>query len=148
VPLCQADPDAFSTGETCATARVWVRENACVPDPGSLFGDGELDVLATATYADDEPCWFAFSRNGWLKGFTFDHDDYPPGGRAPSLRMTRPTTPTVNPFVELSQPVPLIGGKAYTFSFWAKADIATRLPVGVRDDEGGDLYFEWLTVTP
>ena len=145
-PICQT-PDAFDTGDTCADTEIWVREHACLADPGSLLGDGELDEIAAASEHYQPSCWYAESRNGFKVGVSADYDEVPPNGKAPSLRFKRPTEPTINPYIELGQSLTLVGGKAYTFSFWAKAKTRSVVNVSVRGDSGG-IYYERLTLTP
>ncbi len=146
-PVCQAPPDVFDTAEVCADTEIWVREHACVPDPGSLLGDGELDQVVGASDFYQSNCWYAESRTGWKHGVFADYDEVPPNGKAPSLRMQRPPDPTLNPYVELGQYLTLVAGKAYTYSFWAKAKTRTVVNVGVRGD-ASQIYYERLTLTP
>ena len=144
-----ADGDAtVCTADGCAPASIWVREAACVTDDGSLFGDGELDQVIAADRPFQSACFSAAATTGWKQGFTPDDDQVPPGGVAPSLRMTRPLEPTLNPAVQLVQPVTMVARRAYTLSFWAKAATRSRFNVAVGTDRGQGIYFERRTVTP
>ena len=132
IDLCQASPDAFDAGATCVEASLWVREEACVPDGDSLLGDGGLGVVAASAGSWQSPCWYAFGPGGWRDGFASDND-VPPGGSAPSLKVTNPTLDNDIFAVELGQQqVSLIAGKSYVLSFWAKAQTARTIRVFVQ----------------
>jgi len=133
VDLCQAKPDAFGNGATCDAAKVWVRENACAPDAGSLLGDGELDVVAASEGSWESPCWYAWGPGGWLDTFSVDANDAPPGGSPPSLRVTNPTLGNDIFAIELGQQqLTFIAGRSYTLSFWAKAGAVRTLRAFVQ----------------
>ncbi|MBL8783725.1 MAG: carbohydrate binding domain-containing protein [Deltaproteobacteria bacterium] len=120
VRVCQADPNAF--GEVCTEASLWVREFGCIPDGDGLLGDGELDAVSAASASWESPCWFAYGPEGWKSAFQTDTTEIRPGGRSPTLRVDNPTAGNFIANIELGQQrVTLIAGRAYTFSFWAKA---------------------------
>ncbi len=147
IDLCQPSPDAFGAGETCVEANLWVREHACVPDPGSLLGDGGLGVVAASAGSWQSPCWYAFGPGGWLDAFASDND-VPPGGSAPSLKVTNPTLGNDIFALELGQQqLVLVGGKSYTLSFWAKAQAARTIRVFVQSVDLERVHHEDVTIS-
>jgi len=146
--LCQSPPDAFGNGQGCEPAEVWVRENACAPDAGSLLGDGGLDGVAAAIGSWQSPCWYAFGPDGWLDTFTVDATDFPPGGRAPSLKVSNPTLGNDIFAIELGQQqLTFIAGRTYTLSFWAKASAARTLRAFVQSVDLVRVTHEDIAIT-
>ncbi|MCA9513658.1 MAG: hypothetical protein KC635_01830, partial [Myxococcales bacterium] len=77
--VCQAPPDLFGTGiAACAEdVDVWVRARYCMPDEGSLIGDGGFDQLAESAVDGWSPCWSVFGPDGFMGGFTLDDETRP-----------------------------------------------------------------------
>ncbi|MCC6621080.1 MAG: carbohydrate binding domain-containing protein [Deltaproteobacteria bacterium] len=149
VDVCTS-PDLFEGTDTCESAELWVREYGCVPDEGSLLGDGGLDSLAAAEQSWQSPCWWAYGPGGFKQAFTVDEAEVPPGGSAPSMRIDNPEIGNFIASVGLYQNrFALIAGRAYTLSFWAKAAERRAFRVFVQSaDLQRFVYYEDLTLTP
>ena len=85
-------------------------------------------MVAAADGSWQSPCWYAWGPGGWLDSFTVDASEFPPGGKAPSLKVQNPTLGNDIYTIELGQQqLTLVAGRSYTLSFWAKASAARTL---------------------
>ncbi|MCC6619782.1 MAG: carbohydrate binding domain-containing protein [Deltaproteobacteria bacterium] len=133
--VCQAPPDAFGVGgDGCVDdVEIWARPTRCMTDAGSMLGDGELGQWADAAPEDGRICWGVHGPEGTMVA---DHDDYPPGGEAPSLKATNPELGNdIWALIVNQQDLTFIAGRAYELGFWAKAaePRAIRVFVQTRD---------------
>jgi len=149
--LCQAPPDAFRIGgQGCADdASVWVRPTGCMPDVGSLLGDGDFTGWATREPDDPPGCWGVYGPDGTMVA---DPDEVPPGGDGPSLRATNPELGNdIWALIVNQQGLTFVAGRAYRLGFWAKAAEARAIRVFLQTRdlshafywEDVDLGTEW-----
>lgn len=150
--VCQAPPDVFGTAtEGCASdVAVWTRRHYCVPDDGQILGDGGFDLLANATEPWQSPCWGAWGPDGFKSGYQADMEEFPPYGKAPSLRVDNPETGNLIYALNLSQrEFSVVAGRAYTLGFWARAAEPRSMRVFVQPTTYDDgVFFEDVMLTP
>lgn len=150
--VCQSPPNVFAAaGSACASdVEVWVRAQPCLPDEGSLLGDGGFDAIDMSGEWAESPCWQGYGPNNWFRDYALDYEDFPPGGTAPSLKATN--TVVGNDIWRLNllqQRISIIEGRSYKFSFWAKAAETRNMRVFVQPRTFDyPIFFEDLTVTP
>jgi len=148
--VCQSPPDVFGVGGDCATGvAVWTRRHHCIPGEGQILGDGGFDQLAAATDPWQSPCWSGGGPSGFKDGFSIDNEDFPPGAKAPSLRIDNPTLGNAIYDYQISQRhFSVVAGRSYTLGFWAKAAAPRSMRVFVQPTTYDDgVFFEDVMLT-
>lgn len=148
--VCQSPPDVFGVGGECAKeVAVWTRRHYCMPDDGQILGDGGFDQLAAADEPWESPCWYGGGPSGFKAGFTIDEEDFPLGGKAPSLRIDNPVLGNAIFDYQISQRhFSVIAGRSYTLGFWAKAAAPRSMRVFVQPTSYDDgVFFEDVMLT-
>ncbi|MFO0745797.1 MAG: LamG-like jellyroll fold domain-containing protein [Myxococcota bacterium] len=137
--LCEDPPGIFTPDtleSTCVSdVEVWVRGAACTPDRPGSTGDGDLTLLGTAANPGASPCWAAYGPAGFMDGFEAS-DDVPPGGTAPSLKVTNSQLDNLIYAYQLTQQrLTFIAGHTYRVVFQAKAAAERTVRVFVQNTD-------------
>jgi hypothetical protein len=133
--VCQPTPDLFGTGGIgCEPeVEVWMREEPCPPDEGSLIGDGAFDDMGQLSVAWDSPCWSAFGNGGWLGGYSVPDTNRPPDTEAPVVRVENSDPTSEIHTVQLAhRRFGLVAGRHYRLSFRARAESPRTLRAQLR----------------
>ncbi len=151
--VCDNPPGAFgaASGECTDDVSVWVRARSCMPDDGSLLGDGGFSQV---TFDEERgwrsPCWYIGGPNGFMDATALDMEEIPPGGSAPSLRAENPELGNDIWVVGASQrDFSVIAGRSYTLGFWAKAAETRSIRIFVQPTTYDfAIYYEDITLSP
>lgn len=150
--ICEGHDGGLGDSAQCAEdVDVWVRARTCMPDPGSLLGDGGFDGLADNVERPwESPCWWALGPSAAMDRFTIDMDEYPPGGTAPSLRADNPQLGNlIYALNVVHRQFSVIKDRSYTLSFWAKSTTRRSIRIFVQPTTFDQhAFYEDVTLEP
>ncbi|MCC6620076.1 MAG: hypothetical protein IT385_02405 [Deltaproteobacteria bacterium] len=128
---------SFQLGEV-STAAVWldgvslvdVGPRPCAPAEGEVLADGDFALPANF-------CWEVWGNAPVVTTATHDQDEVPPGGEAPSLRVTFSTgteVPADSGIIQRSLVIP--PNREMRLVFWLKGSAPTSVGYGLGNGEG------------